>query len=31
VAAVFFIALTVPLARFTDWLALRQQRRQAGT
>ncbi len=30
VAAVFFIALTVPLARFTDWLALRQQRRQAG-
>lgn len=30
VAAVFFIALTVPLARLTDWLALRQQRRQAG-
>ena len=31
VAAVFFIALTVPLARLTDWLALRQQRRQAGS
>jgi polar amino acid transport system permease protein len=30
VAAAFFIALTVPLARLTDWLALRQQRRQAG-
>lgn len=27
VAAVLFIAMTVPLARFTDWLALRQERR----
>jgi len=31
VAALFFIALTIPLARFTDWLILRErQRRQAG-
>jgi polar amino acid transport system permease protein len=31
VAALFFIALTIPLARFTDWLILRERRRrQAG-
>lgn len=29
-AAVFFIALTVPLARYADWVASRQRRRQAG-
>jgi polar amino acid transport system permease protein len=27
VAAVMFIAMTVPLARFTDWLQSRQERR----
>lgn len=30
VAALFFIAVTIPLARFTDWLTIRQLRRQAG-
>jgi len=30
VAAVFFIAVTVPVARLTDWLALRQVRREQG-
>ena len=30
VAACFFVALTVPLARLADWLALRQLRRQQG-
>jgi len=30
VAAVFFIAATIPLARFTDWLSLRAARRQSG-
>jgi polar amino acid transport system permease protein len=31
VAALFFVALTIPLARFTDWLILRErQRRQVG-
>jgi polar amino acid transport system permease protein len=29
-AAVFFIVLTVPLARLADWLALRQLRREQG-
>jgi len=31
VVAAFFVAVTVPLARLTDWLALRQLRRQQGT
>ncbi len=31
VAALFFIALTVPLARIADWLALRQVRREQGS
>ncbi len=30
VAALFFIVMTVPLARFADWLALRQIRREQG-
>lgn len=30
VAAAFFVALTVPVARFADWLALRQLRREQG-
>lgn len=30
VAAVFFIAVTIPLARFTDWLMIRQMRREGG-
>ena len=30
VAAAFFVALTVPLARFTDWLARRAVRRERG-
>ncbi|MEP6665849.1 MAG: amino acid ABC transporter permease [Nocardioidaceae bacterium] len=30
VAAVFFIVLTVPLARLADWLSLRQVRREQG-
>ena len=30
-AAVLFVAITIPLARFTDWLILRdRRRRQAG-
>jgi polar amino acid transport system permease protein len=30
-AAVLFVAITIPLARFTDWLVLRdRRRRQAG-
>ncbi len=31
VAALFFIVLTVPLARFADWLSLRQVRREQGS
>lgn len=31
VAALFFIAVTIPLARATDWLTVRSLRRQAGT
>ncbi len=30
VAALLFVALTVPMARFTDWLTARQRSRQAG-
>jgi polar amino acid transport system permease protein len=30
VAALFFIVLTIPLARFGDWLSLRQVRREQG-
>jgi len=30
VAAAFFVALTVPLARFTDWLSDRARRRERG-
>ncbi len=30
VAAVFFIALTVPLSRYADWIAERQRRRSAA-
>ena len=30
VAACFFIAVTVPIARFADWLAIRQVRREQG-
>ncbi|MGH3498723.1 MAG: amino acid ABC transporter permease [Nocardioidaceae bacterium] len=30
VAAAFFIVVTIPLARVTDWLALRQVRREQG-
>lgn len=30
VAAMFFVAMTVPLARLADWLALRQLRREQG-
>jgi polar amino acid transport system permease protein len=30
VTAAFFVALTIPLARFTDWLARRAQRRERG-
>jgi polar amino acid transport system permease protein len=29
IAALFFIALTIPLARFTDWLSARQERRRS--
>jgi polar amino acid transport system permease protein len=29
VAALFFIALTIPLARLTDWLSAREQRRRS--
>jgi polar amino acid transport system permease protein len=29
-AGVFFLLLTIPLARFTDWLVARQARRRAG-
>lgn len=29
IAALFFIALTIPLARFTDWLTARQERRRS--
>jgi polar amino acid transport system permease protein len=28
VAAAFFVALTVPMARYTDWLAARYARRE---
>jgi polar amino acid transport system permease protein len=31
VAAVFFIALTVPLSRYADWIAERQRRRSAAS
>jgi polar amino acid transport system permease protein len=30
-AAVLFVALTIPLARFTDWLVLRDRRRRHAT
>jgi len=30
-AAVLFVALTIPLARFTDWLVLRDRRRRQAT
>jgi polar amino acid transport system permease protein len=30
-AAVLFVALTIPLARFTDWLVLRDRRRRNAT
>jgi polar amino acid transport system permease protein len=30
VTAAFFVALTIPLARFTDWLGRRAQRRERG-
>ena len=30
VTALFFIAVTVPIARVTDWLSLRQVRREQG-
>jgi len=30
VAGLFFIAVTIPLARFTDWLGIRALRRQSG-
>jgi polar amino acid transport system permease protein len=30
VAATLFVALTIPLARFTDWLVARDRRRQQG-
>ncbi len=30
VAALFFIIVTIPLARFTDWLTIRSMRRQGG-
>jgi polar amino acid transport system permease protein len=29
-AAVLFVAITIPLARFTDWLVLRDRRRRQG-
>ena len=31
VAAVYFVLLTIPLARFTDWLILRDRRRLLAT
>ncbi|MFH7322897.1 amino acid ABC transporter permease [Aeromicrobium sp. JJY06] len=31
VAALFFIVVTIPLARFTDWLTIRSMRRQGGS
>jgi polar amino acid transport system permease protein len=30
VAAILFVALTVPMARLTDWLIARQRRRRTG-
>jgi polar amino acid transport system permease protein len=30
-AALLFVALTIPLARFTDWLVLRDRRRRQAT
>jgi polar amino acid transport system permease protein len=30
-AAVFFILLTIPMARFTDWVSDRMRRRQQGS
>ena len=30
VAAAFFVAITIPLARFTDWLSARARRRELG-
>jgi polar amino acid transport system permease protein len=30
VAAAFFVVITVPIARFTDWLMLRQMRKEYG-
>ena len=29
-AAVLFVAITIPLARFTDWLVARERRRRQG-
>jgi polar amino acid transport system permease protein len=31
VAALLFVAITIPLARFTDWLVARDRRRQLAT
>jgi polar amino acid transport system permease protein len=31
VAALLFVAITIPLARFTDWLILRDRRRRQST
>lgn len=30
VAGLFFVVVTIPLARFTDWLVIRQMRREGG-
>lgn len=30
ISALFFIAVTIPIARFTDWLTVRSMRRQGG-
>ena len=30
VSALFFIAITIPIARFTDWLTIRAMRKQGG-
>jgi polar amino acid transport system permease protein len=30
-AAVLFVAITIPLARFTDWLILRDRRRREAS
>jgi polar amino acid transport system permease protein len=31
VTAVLFVLLTIPMARFTDWLVARDRRRQAAS